>query len=93
MEKKESSDRASTIGGVTIEAHNEPPNESDHAGKEDQGSTTEDSSGPNLTPTKSEDEWEYITGVKLYLVIGMVTLACFIMLLDTSIVATVSQST
>ncbi|KAH8684457.1 major facilitator superfamily domain-containing protein [Tricladium varicosporioides] len=35
-----------------------------------------------------EEEWEYITGFKLFCVIGMVTLTCFLMLLDTSIVAT-----
>ena len=38
----------------------------------------------------TEPEWEYITGLKLALVIAAVTLACFLMLLDNSIITTVS---
>ena len=41
-------------------------------------------------PTKTEEgDWEYVTGFKLHVVIVTVTLACFTMLLDTSIVSTV----
>jgi hypothetical protein len=36
-----------------------------------------------------EDDYEYITGIKLFLVMAGVTLACFLMLLDTSIITTV----
>jgi hypothetical protein len=36
-----------------------------------------------------EPEWEYVTGFKRYTVISVVTLVAFLMLLDTSIVATV----
>lgn len=36
------------------------------------------------------DEWEYVTGIKLVAVVVAVTAACFVMLLDTSIIATVS---
>jgi hypothetical protein len=50
--------------------------------QEDQATITE--------PTTSE-EWEYITGWKLVAVLGVVSLACFTMLLDTSIVVTVSS--
>lgn len=39
-----------------------------------------------------EEEWEYITGFKLFAVTFMITLACFILLLDTSIVATVNNN-
>jgi hypothetical protein len=51
------------------------------------------------TPTKNESpedsppaetEWEYVTGLKLVLAIIAVTLAAFLMLLDNSIIATVS---
>lgn len=38
---------------------------------------------------ESEEEYEYITGIKLFLVMAGVTLACFLMLLDTSIITTV----
>jgi hypothetical protein len=44
----------------------------------------------SLTRTRTDaSEWEYVTGVKLAVVIIAVTGACFLMLLDTSIVATV----
>ncbi len=36
-----------------------------------------------------EDDHEYITGIKLFLVMAGVTLVCFLMLLDTSIITTV----
>lgn len=36
-----------------------------------------------------EDDYEYITGIKLFLVMAGMTLACFLMLLDTSIITTV----
>lgn len=35
------------------------------------------------------DEWEYVTGFKLYLVVAAVAIVAFLMLLDVSIVATV----
>jgi hypothetical protein len=96
MEKHDSLESSGTVpvtqSATTNEPQNEPQDKPEHTAKEDHGSTTEDSSEPNLTATKSEEEWEYITGVKLFLVIGTVTLACFIMLLDTSIVATASQT-
>lgn len=38
------------------------------------------------------DDWEYVTGYKLWIILSAVTLACFTMLLDTSIIVTVSHS-
>jgi hypothetical protein len=65
----------------------------ENAAKEERGLTTADGSNNSQVVTVAEQqEWEYITGPKLFLVIGTVTLACFIMLLDTSIVATVSRA-
>lgn len=46
------------------------------------------------TPDQSADsakEWEYITGLKLMVVIAAVTMTAFLVLLDNSIVTTVSQ--
>lgn len=90
MEKHEIPEKEHSIGSDTIE----PPNEPQNATKEDGSSTTADVSNPEPTAQKNDevDDWEYVTGVKLFLAIGTVTLACFIMLLDTSIVATVIES-
>ena len=38
------------------------------------------------------DDWEYVTGYKLWMILSAVTLACFTMLLDTSIIVTVTRS-
>lgn len=52
-----------------------------------------DSEEAQVKPLEApEEEWEYISGFKLFCVIGMITLTCFLMLLDTSIVATVRNS-
>jgi hypothetical protein len=40
---------------------------------------------------KKDEEPEYVTGFKLALMVGSVTLACFLMLLDISIIVTVSN--
>ncbi|KAF4636816.1 hypothetical protein G7Y89_g1264 [Cudoniella acicularis] len=58
------------------------------------------SSGDELTPPPSEkappasqeEEWEYITGFRLAAVMITITMTCFLMLLDTSIVATAIPS-
>jgi hypothetical protein len=39
-----------------------------------------------------EIEYEYITGIKLILVMVAITLGCFLVLLDTSIITTVCRS-
>jgi hypothetical protein len=51
--------------------------------------TPEDVSATPKATNPKDVEYEYITGYKLFLVIGIVTLVAFIMLLDTSIVVTV----
>jgi hypothetical protein len=40
---------------------------------------------------ETEESTEYIAGFKLYAAVGSVTLACFLLLLDLSILATVSS--
>ena len=55
------------------------------------GETTTLEENPKESGTgEKEKEWEYVTGLKLMLVITAVTLACFLMLLDNSIISTVS---
>lgn len=50
----------------------------------------QDANSPVTTTAASTNkDWEYITGVKLFMVMAVVTLVVFIMLLDSSIVATV----
>jgi hypothetical protein len=46
---------------------------------------------PELNPSSQSRTQGYLTGVKLFLVMFSLTLATFLMLLDSSIVATVSQ--
>lgn len=41
-------------------------------------------------PSASQQKNEYVTGIKLALIVGAVSFICFLMLLDTSIVVTVS---
>jgi hypothetical protein len=43
---------------------------------------------PEITNASSADEQKYLTGVKLFLVAGAVTLVCFLVLLDTAIIVT-----
>jgi len=50
----------------------------------------EDNSGPLMLET--EENIEYVTGFKMLAVVGSVTLACFLLLLDLSILATVSPT-
>jgi hypothetical protein len=42
-----------------------------------------------VTSAPAEVEWKYVTGWKLFAAIGAITAACFIILLDTSIIVTV----
>lgn len=44
----------------------------------------------DLGEEAAETEYEYITGIKLWLVVASLTLACFLVMLDMSIVVTVS---
>jgi hypothetical protein len=66
-----------TLSAGSAAANNEP------------ATPTEDSP-PVAKVGTNESDYEYITGLKLALVIIAVTIACFLMLLDNSIVATVS---
>lgn len=56
------------------------------------GEAEKDSTTPpnNSTADKSEDELEYITGIKLGLVLTSMTVVFFLMMLDGSILSTVS---
>jgi hypothetical protein len=49
-----------------------------------------DTSLEGSTSTPAEEEWEYVTGYKLIVVMGACTVADFLTSLDTLIVATVS---
>lgn len=49
------------------------------------------SNGDAPATVQTPEEWEYVTGFKILVAIAAVTAAVFIMLLDTSIVATVSE--
>ena len=44
------------------------------------------------TPVTSDEEYEYIAGFKLTIVMVSVTMVAFLMMLDLSIISTVSQS-
>jgi hypothetical protein len=50
------------------------------------------SSTTDPTDPEAQPEYEYITGAKLWLVLASVTLICFLMMLDMSIIVTVSSS-
>lgn len=51
-----------------------------------------DTSLEDSTTIPAEGDWEFVTGFQLTLVIAACTTAGFLMLLDTSIVATVSET-
>jgi hypothetical protein len=54
------------------------------------GSDQEKDASPQAAAVPTDDEHVYVTGWKLIVVITVVSLSAFIMLLDTSIVVTVS---
>jgi hypothetical protein len=45
---------------------------------------------PDPAEETTEPEFQYVTGIKLWLATAAVTLVCFLMMLDMSIIATVS---
>ena len=47
-------------------------------------------SNVSIGASAPDDEWEYLTGLKLTTVVSLLSIAAFIIWLDTSIVATVS---
>jgi hypothetical protein len=98
METEKATSTASThskVEGLEQEPQNgidgieasEKTNENSHA----QDIDPEEPPRESLSRTRTDaSDWEYVTGIKLAVVIIAVTGACFLMLLDTSIVATVS---
>lgn len=54
--------------------------------------TAADDPDGNLEVVESpkDEERKYLTGIKLFMVVSAVTLVCFLVLLDTSIIVTVS---
>jgi hypothetical protein len=67
-----------------------------HHGLDSQDVANEKRDDPKDTSLKDsttpEGDWEYATGLNLTIVIAACTTAGFLMLLDTSIVATVSET-
>jgi hypothetical protein len=53
-------------------------------------STTEDLQSPAVNNPADTEEEEWVTGLRLVVIVAALTMAAFLMLLDTSIVATVS---
>jgi hypothetical protein len=53
-------------------------------------SCSPDDESNSSTTQSQEDSSEYVTGLELWGVLGAVTLACFLMSLDTSIIGTAS---
>jgi hypothetical protein len=45
---------------------------------------------PEIANAQS-DNWEYISGFKLFVVLAAITVSCFLMMLDTSVIVTVSE--
>lgn len=61
-------------------------------GSDSSSASTAVEEAPQVAPEAvKDDEREYITGYKLGMVVVGVTLVCFLVLLDTSIIVTVSQ--
>lgn len=64
-----------------------PASTTEAAGSQD-GDTTKPTEPETLSRTKTDEEYEYITGFKLAAVIASITLVVFLLLLDMTIVAT-----
>jgi hypothetical protein len=94
MEKRQNSQPRASLDD---ESFLEPPGdkENQHTVEsrlplDDEAATPDES--PKGVVVEKTPEWEYVTGLKLALVITAVTLAAFLMLLDNSIIATVGRS-
>lgn len=72
---------------MTAELGNTSP--SGHRPQEQVLQPPKDLSSSSEKQDDSEDEIEYITGLRLAIVVGSVALACFLMLVDTMIISTV----
>ena len=70
------------------------PNTAIEAIRSDPETSSDPEKGVDATASPahtSDEDHEFISGIKLILVMAGVTLACFLMLLDTSIITTVSS--
>jgi hypothetical protein len=88
MEKQKTSEN----GGS--QPHLSKPTQDDMTGTKQtksMGEPTPDGAASEESVVRSEDNHQYLTGFKLVLVMSTVTMAAFLILLDSAIVATVSQ--
>jgi hypothetical protein len=95
MSSKSVTPRASASLGEekhVVDSEVNEPNKPTEGLESSQGISSDPEKGADGTviPANTSEEHQYITGVKLFLVMAAVTLACFLMLLDTSIITTVS---
>jgi hypothetical protein len=84
MDKKEHVDP----GGFTTTAA-ESTKDFDVSGISDPEKVSDDSTKPAEPAEATDAEFQYVTGVKLWLATAAVTLVCFLMMLDISIIVTV----
>jgi hypothetical protein len=94
MEKEENilsqhSDNDTDEKDATIAESRDDTSEKLEAGSDSPQHDAPNDNAPATIP--NPEEWEYVTGFKLLVAIAAVTAAIFIMLLDTSIVATVCE--
>ena len=71
-------------------ADRQPNGDNEEPQRQTLGSNPISSESVNKQET-SDQEYQYVTGFKLAVVIGSVTMVCFLLFLDLSIIATVSQ--
>lgn len=83
MEKREALAESQDLENI-------PNNEETIRAKEDLKPDHVDGIVSAVEPSSTKEEHEYITGMKLGLVVAAVSLCCFLMLLDTAIVVTAS---
>lgn len=74
---------------VASDAHQSPTNEGEHT-KEVVVSQSIDEADQNAPASTTDAEEKYLTGMKLMLVMVAISMTCFLLLLDMSIVSTVS---
>lgn len=90
--KQDHNDNASTQSHTT--SHEKDVAREDHVVQQQKQEQSDESAKNDYRKTRSEsvagdENTDYITGVKLYVVMASVALTCFVMLLDTSIISTV----
>lgn len=89
--KQDHDDNASTQSHTT--SHEKDVSSGDHVVQQKQQqsdeSTRNDERKTQSESAAGDENTDYITGIKLYVVMASVALTCFVMLLDTSIISTV----